>query len=275
MLDIATKIGMHNLFTRITSNEVINNFPDYYPISYNINVPLEFDLFKQHYNKKEDNNIWIVKPFDQARGRGIKLFKNIDDILLYTNENKQFNFIVQKYIEKVHTILNKKYELRYYILVTSLSPLIVYLYEEPVILICTTDYDINNSEDIYGHVTNYAIQKEHPQFELLLPENKLTNEQYKKMISEEVYEKLKEDVKVLLSNMFLLWKIDEEKNNSNRFELLGIDIIVSDELKPKLVDISYSPSLFPTSELKQNMIDSLFDLILKIKNVDMYWKRII
>jgi len=60
-----------------------------------------------------------------------------------------------------------KFDLRIYVLVTSVDPLTIYLYEEGLGRFATETYQPptrDNMEDVCMHLTNYAINKDNPKF---------------------------------------------------------------------------------------------------------------
>ena len=56
---------------------------------------------------------------------------------------------------------NKKYDLRLYILITSLKPLRIYLYKDGLVRIASEKYslDINSMGDKYIHLINTDVNK--------------------------------------------------------------------------------------------------------------------
>ncbi len=49
------------------------------------------------------------------------------------------------------------------------------------------------------------------------------------------------------------------ENSENCFELLGLDVVLDEKLFPWLLDINFSPSLYPPSDLKNSMINDMFE----------------
>ena len=75
--------------------------------------------------------------------------------------------MVQPYIDNPLLLEKKKFDLRLYILISSLDPYICYLNEEGLARFCAEDYQRPNKENIknpYIHLTNYSLNKNHEKF---------------------------------------------------------------------------------------------------------------
>ena len=120
----------------------------YYPFDKDINI----DKFKDY--SLDLNNLWLVKPIDLSGWRGTSLFKALKNL----NYSK---YVITKYVTNVNLIKNKKYDLRLYILITSLNPLKIYLYKDGLVRIASKKYslDINSMGDKYIHLTNTDVNK--------------------------------------------------------------------------------------------------------------------
>jgi tubulin polyglutamylase TTLL4 len=94
-------------------------------------------------------------PLQLARGAGIKVVNKWNQI------PKNVPLIVQRYIAKPHLINGTKYDLRIYVLMTSLHPLRIYLYDEGLVRFASNKYATDNASlsDVYMHLTNYSINK--------------------------------------------------------------------------------------------------------------------
>ena len=57
---------------------------------------------------------------------------------------------------------NKKFDLRIYVLVCSLNPLIAFISDEALVRFCTEDYQMPTKENMHKvlmHLTNYSLNK--------------------------------------------------------------------------------------------------------------------
>ena len=85
------------------------------------------------YELNGDQNLWIVKPGQKSRGRGIEVFKNYDEMFEHMKKEKGTKWVVQKYIENPLIIEKKKFDLRQWVLVSDWNPLTVWAYAESYI----------------------------------------------------------------------------------------------------------------------------------------------
>ena len=56
-------------------------------------------------------------------------------------------------------INKKKFDLRFYILISNMNPFNCYINKEGLVRICTEDYDKTNKNQ-FSHLTNFAINCE-------------------------------------------------------------------------------------------------------------------
>jgi len=102
-----------------------------------------------------------VKPEASCQGRGIYLTRNIDK--LKHNEK----YVVQRYLHKPYLIDGLKFDLRIYVLITGVDPLRIFVFEEGLARFATEEYKpprSENLENLFMHLTNYAINKNSEKF---------------------------------------------------------------------------------------------------------------
>lgn len=95
-----------------------------------------------------------MKPEAGCQGRGIFLTNNHKDL------NPDDHYVVQKYIKNPLLIDGLKFDCRLYVLVLSVDPLRIYLFEEGLARFSTDAYKPpckKNMTNMYMHLTNYAI----------------------------------------------------------------------------------------------------------------------
>jgi hypothetical protein len=69
---------------------------------------------------------------------------------------------VQEYLDRPLLVDYKKFDLRIYVLVTSIDPLIAFIGEEAMVRFCTEDYQKPSKENMHkvlGHLTNFSLNK--------------------------------------------------------------------------------------------------------------------
>lgn len=127
-------------------------------------LPFDFHDFQTHFNADGvSQKTFIVKPDHSCQGRGVFLTRNLSQI------NRADVLVAQQYIARPLLIGGKKFDLRIYVLVTSCSPLRVYLFKDGLVRMCTADYvtpNADNMEQRFMHLTNYAVNKHANNFEL-------------------------------------------------------------------------------------------------------------
>ncbi|KAF5226067.1 hypothetical protein ECC02_000628 [Trypanosoma cruzi] len=157
-----------------------NSFGDFFPEAWVL--PDEEAALKHVLGSdKEHDHLFIVKPTNSACGRGIYLLKASEHLRLEhalqqpnacgASETRPLRLLVQRYISDPLLIEGYKFDLRLYVVVTSYSPMRVYLYEEGLVRFATLPYpaeealeDHASNESLTAHLTNFTINKKSEDF---------------------------------------------------------------------------------------------------------------
>ena len=123
--------GLRDICSKSGTGYILNKLFEYFPSEFTFFpktflFPNESEKFMKYFQKNK-NKIFITKPSSGSQGEGIYLIKSMNN-LPYGLEFK--DNIVQEYITKPLIIDEKKFDLRLYVLISSLEPLIVYLNDE-------------------------------------------------------------------------------------------------------------------------------------------------
>ena len=117
---------------------------EFYPSEFNFSprtyiLPLETDLLRKAMEKS--NKAWILKPSGGSEGCGILLVMKFKDIpaFVFTQD-----YVAQAYLADPLLIDGKKFDLRIYVMVTSLGgtdPATAFIADEGLVRLCTKDYE--------------------------------------------------------------------------------------------------------------------------------------
>uniref|UniRef100_A0A1I8Q052 Tubulin polyglutamylase TTLL4 n=1 Tax=Stomoxys calcitrans TaxID=35570 RepID=A0A1I8Q052_STOCA len=217
-------------------------------------IPNDLKQLRKSWPKYSQRNVkWIIKPPASARGSGIRVVDRWAQI------PKRKSLIVQKYIERPLLINGSKFDLRLYVLVTSMHPLRVYLYHNGLARFASVKYSDKSDtlSDRCMHLTNYSINK----FSSNYAKNEDVNachghkwtikSLWNFLGSRGVRTELLWDA---LRSLVLRTLIAGENSINNMirtnveskyscFELFGFDVLLDADLIPWLLEVNISPSL--------------------------------
>ena len=212
-------------------------------------------------------NVWIVKPGQNARGSGVHCSDDLQEIL--DCGSKLQARIVQKYIERPLLLsLPKgeiKFDIRQWVLVTSIDPLEVYFFSSCYIRLCTQPFTLDDLKDKFSHLANYSVQKAQAK----APEETAWNlEQFLQYLKEKRPEvEWRRDVEPLIHALItqtLQCVSDDLDPRPGSFELYGFDVILDDSLRPWLLEVNLSPACSERTPWISSLLDCMADGLLSI-----------
>ncbi|ORX76957.1 TTL-domain-containing protein [Anaeromyces robustus] len=238
-------------------------------------LPTEYLLFIKYYSEESEkniNSIWICKPTDLSRGRGIFIIKSLNE-LTYNSR-----IVLQRYIKDPLLISGYKFDLRCYVMVKGTYPLNIYLYEEGLARFATNKYDTNDITNVFSHLTNTSINKLSPELNSTKEKvgsgckwslKKLRNYFKENDIDFEI---IWNKIKAIIILTLLPAIYETKDDNSQCFELFGFDIIIDNSLKPWLLEVNLSPALNNECHIdtivKTALLNDVVNL-LEVENTDL------
>ncbi|CAD8210274.1 unnamed protein product [Paramecium octaurelia] len=217
--------------------------------------------------------LWILKPTQYNRGRGIHVIKDLDQMthLLdqYISGKQQMKdgqiikskqFVIQKYLEKPLLINNRKFDIRVWGLLNQ--DLEFYFFEQGYIRMASEEYTTKNVLNQYVHLTNNAIQKYSPNYGKLEDGNQLSFDQAATYFKSkgDFYKQIVENIKQISFRAFQ--SVRKKINVLGRrycFEIFGLDFMIDDDFKVWLIEINSNPCLEESSLLLQKLIPRMLD----------------
>ena len=220
------------------------------------------------------HNIWIIKPGNLSRGRGISVSNKLSTILDSHDDSNQI--IVQKYIENPLIILGRKFDIRQWVLVTNLNPLTIWIWEEPYLRFGAEDYNINDMSNLYSHLTNNSIAKHSEHFkETKIEGNMWERHQFAEFLQnrygKDCWNEIQKKIKNIIICSFEAAR-HEMKQRQNSCELFGYDVMIDENLNVYLIEVNSSPALDYSTKITEKlvklMLEDLIQVVIDNKDVN-------
>ncbi|KRG03701.1 tubulin polyglutamylase TTLL4 isoform X4 [Drosophila mojavensis] len=217
-------------------------------------IPNDLCALRKRWPKYAQRNTkWIIKPPASARGAGIRVVYRWGQI------PKRRPLIVQKYIERPLLINGSKFDLRLYVLVTSVNPLRVFMYHNGLARFASVKYSAkaDTLNDRCMHLTNYSINKFSSNYSKNEDVNACHGHKWtikslwtylanRGVCTDGLWEALRSLVlRTILAgengiNSMIRANVESKYSC---FELFGFDVILDSDLVPWLLEVNISPSL--------------------------------
>lgn len=261
---LGSKAGYHHVMENFAAR--VGKLPSFYPETYLL--PDEYSEMLDAFPKSK---LWIQKPAGGSRGNGIKV---ID-----TPPSKGIKrIVVQNYLDNPLLINGLKFDLRFYVAVTSLVPLRIYLFDNGLVRLATEPYD-SNHDDITNrsaHLTNFSINKENENFHVtndLADDgkgNKWSHRPFWPWLAANGFNP--EEIRSRIEDAFATTIIAcretfrRQHNIRESFELFGFDVMLAKDGDVHILEVNVSPALGTSSNLdmaiKAPLVKDLFNIAL-------------
>ncbi|RKP21987.1 tubulin-tyrosine ligase [Rozella allomycis CSF55] len=217
-------------------------------ISTSFVLPQEHAMFQEEF-KRNPGSLWIMKP-----GKGIFLINKLNQISQWRKDPKTNSaneriepeaYIVQKYIDNPYLIGGRKFDLRIYVLVTSYSPLTVYIHRNGFCRFSNSTYssDAKDLSNLYIHATNVAVQKTAPNYDgergckwLLRNLKMFIMTKHGEQECKSLFGKIEA---MIIRSLLCVQKVMIQDKHC--FELYGYDVLIDNTLNPWLLEVNASP----------------------------------
>jgi tubulin polyglutamylase TTLL6/13 len=242
-------------------------------------IPRDYNDLKGEFSK---GKTYIVKPEASCQGKGIYLIRSLKE--LDANEH----YVVQKYIKDPYLIDGLKFDIRIYVLVYGCDPLRVFIHKQGLARLATEKYEVptkSNIENVYMHLTNYAINKSSENF-VFNKNSEKADIGHKRSLelvwsyidlqggnSDVVQKRIRRcvvkslcAVQPHLSHSYRTCQ-PSDIENSMCFEILGYDIMLDSNLKPWLLEVNHASSFETDTPFDHEVKYELIAGTIKILNV--------
>ncbi|MBA2778366.1 PqqD family peptide modification chaperone [Billgrantia kenyensis] len=214
---------------------------DFFPRAYV--MPQDYHALQQA-ARDNPTQRWILKPTNASKGKGVRVLRDVAEAPLAPD------WLVQEYLDHPHTIRGHKYVLRLYVLIASLAPMRVYLYRQGFAKLASEPWDPDDADNPYSQLTNPDINALNTSAEV--PVEFIDLERYRTWLRGQGHDDASlfariEDLVALTASA----GVDAMRSRTAAvgadprgcYELLGLDCMIDDALKPWILECNLSPSL--------------------------------
>lgn len=201
----------------------------------------------------QPDTVWIVKPSSGAKGRHIILLHaaEVPEWLAELSESRKAMYVVQRYVDRPLLLShNRKFDIRVWVLL--MSPYSIYAYAQASCRTASAPYDMSDIKDVHAHLTNHCLQTNAEHFgeyeegnEMWLPQLQAYLTSIGKPDDVLVTTVLPRVSQLITRTLVAMMpEMAVPSTEAYRcFQLFGYDIILTEDLEVKLLEINGSPGI--------------------------------
>ncbi|GBP70055.1 Tubulin--tyrosine ligase-like protein 12 [Eumeta japonica] len=282
---ITTKDLLANVARTCTlSNKLLNDLethPLWLPTTFNLKIELlKFAEYYMERNKLGLDNHWICKPYNLARGLDTYITQNLEFICRLAASGPK---IAQKYLENPvlferPNIGLVKFDIRYVILLTSVRPTKIYVYNNFFLRFSNKPFALNNFDDYEQHFTVMNYNEETPLYRLMCDEFK---DAWAKQYENFDWNSVEKSIFSMFSELFKAATCKEPPfgigESPQSRALYAADLMLTwrntgdgetYNIQPKLLEINWMPDCQRACEYYPNFYNDIFSVMFFDKYVD-------
>ena len=241
------------------------------------------------------SDMWILKPASMNRGRGIKVIRDVGPLRQRLSggsgddgdhamgidswKGNSMDMLAQRYLHAPMLVHGtRKFDIRAYCLVSQCDEdnLVAYYHQGyarvSLVDYTTTDSSLNNN---LVHLTNIAIQKQHPNYNALKNDAVLSMQGLEEVVecpSGWVVTSLEKQIKTSMAAVIAAASTKFDRKGGC-FDLFGFDFMVSDDFQLHLIEVNTNPALHVSDgqvlqELLPTLVAGTLDIVLETHGVE-------
>jgi hypothetical protein len=241
-----------------------------YPNDYKTFLADSFPLTTK--TKYVDGEIYIARPITSidiiTKAKKIKACSG-RDIIYITNEKtmntakelleRYDKVLISKYIRNPLLFKNRKFHLRLMYLITLFDSIVkTYLLHEGIIITAKYPFKLANFDDMYIHDTHYKTTDD-----LYFFTEHFKTENMSVPITSDIIESIWEKIRNIMKKVSNILVNDENhiksyNNIKYGFEIIGVDIMITDNMEPILIECNINPGFGEANNKKAERYHTLF-----------------
>jgi len=232
----------------------------------------ERDRLTSEHREQRDRGqrLWITKPARLNRAIGIKVLKDLNQILEYIDgQEEPGEWVVQKYVERPLLLRGRKFDIRTWAVMTPTSE--VWLWKEGIVRTSSELYTRDDPANLFAHITNHCIQETGPNFSKFEDGNVLRYGQLQAFLDQahpghDFREEIIPQMKDIIHTCFQATKSYLVHSCCNHtfamccFQIFGFDFLVDDGFRVWLLEVNGQP--WVAEALRPEFITDVIELVI-------------
>ncbi|XP_057969004.1 uncharacterized protein LOC131158277 isoform X2 [Malania oleifera] len=210
--------------------------PEWFQPTYNLETQLSQLIGDYCIRKRDDlDNLWILKPWNMARTIDTTITGDLSAIIRVMETGPK---ICQKYIEHPALFKGKKFDLRYIVLVRSINPLEIFLWDVFWVRLANNAYSLDKCSffeyETHFTVMNYCGRLNH----VNAPDFVREFEQEHQVKWLDIHMRIKDMIRSVFESAAL---VHPEMQCPTSRAMYGVDVMLDCSFRPKLLEVTYCP----------------------------------
>lgn len=210
-------------------------------------------------------NVWIMKPGTCSKGSGVMCVQGLPEVLHHCKTLT--NRIVQKYVERPLLLFSgRKFDIRQWVLVRSFNPLRAYMFSSCYLRLCNEPYDLGDLANRQRHISNWSVNRHGKHVaEGAVASLEDLRATLKEITGEGNYWEEHLQPRVREAILHCLRAVQNKVVQRDcSFELYGFDFLISDDLRPWLLEVNLSPACDARTPWITAMLERMASRLLEV-----------
>jgi tubulin--tyrosine ligase-like protein 12 len=209
---------------------------DWFPLTFDLNH--EFSAFMGEFlirQKHGEDNHWIVKPINMSRGIDCQVTNSLDFVVRAMETGPK---IVQKYITKPLLLDGKKIDLRFIVLLKSVEPLRVFVYEHFWIRSANQPFSLLHSQQ-FSYETHFTVMNYSGHTMRHIKDNEFIS--HFEEITGTTWAVTQQSIYKAIKELFVVAARNKNLHRDKSRAIYGLDIILDTNLQPYILEVNFCP----------------------------------
>ncbi|KAG0178695.1 hypothetical protein DFQ28_003943 [Apophysomyces sp. BC1034] len=238
--------------------------PSWLPTTYNVVSQLSECVGNYLDNEDQSkDNLWIIKPWNFARGLEISISTSLPEII--RQHDSSTPKIAQRYLTKPCLYNGKKFDLRYIVLLRRIKPtMVACVYNMFWIRLANKKFHLDDLNDYERQFTvmNYSnYQMTQLDYKSFIHNIEKQHSVDWSNVQKDINNAMKDVLSAAATQTQPLGLLPENEPNHDAFSVYGFDVMLTDDFKPVIVEVNFSPDCTRACQYDPEFVNNIFGVV--------------